>query len=317
MKIGNVVLENNVFLAPMAGITDMPFRLLCKQEGCGLVYTEMVSGKALYYKDKKTQVLLDIHEKEKPVAVQIFGSEPDILAKIAGEAAKTGASIIDINMGCPTPKIIKNGDGAALMRDPKRIGAIVKAVSQAISIPVTIKIRKGWDEQHVNATEVAAIAAENGAKAITVHGRTREQFYTGMADWDIIKRVKQAVDIPVIGNGDITTAERAKEMLDYTGCDGIMIGRASRGNPWIFSQVIHYLQTGKLVCEPTPQQRIDKAISHMHSLVDYKGEHVGIREARKHIAWYIKGLKHAAKMRNEVNQAENMAEMEKLLKQLG
>ncbi|MDK2810982.1 MAG: tRNA-dihydrouridine synthase [Petroclostridium sp.] len=317
MQIGNIQLQNNVFLAPMAGVTDLPFRLLCKEQGCGLVYTEMVSAKGLYYEDKKTETLLQIDEREKPVAVQIFGSDPDIMAQIANEAASTGASIVDINMGCPTPKIVKNGEGSALMLNPNLVGRIVKAVSQAVHLPVTVKVRKGWDEGSINADEIAMIAEENGAKAVTVHGRTREQFYSGKADWDIIKQVKQSVKIPVIGNGDIVTPQDAKRMLEYTGCDGIMIGRGAQGNPWIFSRVIHYLNTGELLPEPTPQEKINKAIENVRLLVQYKGEYVGIREARKHVAWYIKGLRNAARVKEAVNRITTLSEMESLLREYG
>lgn len=317
MQIGNIQLQNNVFLAPMAGVTDLPFRLLCKEQGCGLVYTEMVSAKGLYYEDKKTETLLQIDEREKPVAVQIFGSDPDIMAQIANEAASTGASIVDINMGCPTPKIVKNGEGSALMLNPNLVGRIVKAVSQTVHLPVTVKVRKGWDEGSINADEIAMIAEENGAKAVTVHGRTREQFYSGKADWAIIKQVKQSVKIPVIGNGDIVTPEDAKRMLEYTGCDGIMIGRGAQGNPWIFSRVIHYLNTGELLPEPTPQEKINKAIENVRLLVQYKGEYVGIREARKHVAWYIKGLRNAARVKEAVNRITTLSEMESLLREYG
>lgn len=313
MKIGTVTLQNNVFLAPMAGVTDLPFRLLCKQQGCGLVYTEMVSAKGLYYNDKRTERLLTVHEEEKPVAVQIFGSEPEIMAQIAQDAVKTGGSIIDINMGCPTPKIVKNGEGSALMKKPELVAEIVKAVSQAVDVPVTVKMRKGWDENSVNAVEIAKIAEENGAKAVTVHGRTREEFYSGKADWEIIKNVKKSLSISVIGNGDITSPEDAKRMLEYTGCDGIMVGRAAQGNPWIFSRILRYLETGELVPEPTVEEKISKALEHVRMLVEYKGEYVGIREARKHVAWYIKGMKNAAKIKNRINQIDTLAQLEQIL----
>ncbi len=315
MRIGNISIENNVFLAPMAGITDMPFRILCKEQGCGLVYTEMVSAKGIYYKDKKTYELLKISESEKPVVVQIFGSDPYIMSEIAGRLNDLGACAIDINMGCPTPKIIKNGDGCALMMKPHVAAKVVEAVSRAVSIPVTVKIRKGWDDETVNAVGFAKLAEESGAKAITVHGRTREQFYSGKADWDIIRDVKRAVKIPVIGNGDIFTPGDAKRMIDYTSCDGIMIGRASRGNPWIFSLVINYLKTGKLIEEVKAEDKIGMAIRHLRLLVDYKGEYIAVKEARKHIAWYVKGLTNSAKIRQVVNGLSTQKDMECFLYQ--
>ncbi len=315
MKIGDLKLENNVFLAPMAGITDMPFRMLCKEQGCGLVYSEMVSAKGLYYKDKKTYELLRIEDKEKPIAVQIFGSDPTIMAEIAPQIEELGACAIDINMGCPTPKIIKNGDGCALMNNPDVAAKVIEAVANSVNIPVTVKIRKGWDDENTNATLFAIIAEASGAKAITVHGRTREQFYSGKADWDIIKDVKRAVKIPVIGNGDIFSPQDAKAMLEYTGCDAIMIGRYSRGNPWIFSLVINYLKTGKLLKEVKPEERIEMAIRHLRLLVDYKGEYIAVKEARKHIAWYVKGLTNSAKIRQVVNVLSTQKDMEGFLYQ--
>jgi nifR3 family TIM-barrel protein len=240
MKIGNVLLENNVFLAPMAGVTDMPFRILCKEQGCGLLYTEMISAKGIYYNDIKSFKLAHIDPVEEPTALQIFGSEPDIMAKVAEKLSQLNTAIIDINMGCPTPKITKNGEGSALLRNPELVGKIVKEVSKASSKPVTVKIRKGWDDNSVNAVEIAKIAEDNGAAAITVHGRTREQFYSGKADWETIKNVKKAVSIPVIGNGDIFSEEDALKMLKDTGCDAVMVGRGAQGNPWIFKKIIRY-----------------------------------------------------------------------------
>ena len=290
MQIGNVKLSNNVFLAPMAGVTDMAFRILCKRKGCGLTYTEMVSAKGLHYKSDNTAVLLEIAEEERPAAVQVFGSEPEIVAEAAKRAEAGGAAIIDINMGCPTPKIVKNGDGSALMKRPERVGEIVRSVVTAVRVPVTIKTRKGWEVGSVNAVEIAYIAAREGAAAITVHGRTREQFYSGTADWDIIKQVKRTVDIPVIGNGDITKPQDAKRMLEETGCDAVMIGRGAQGNPWIFKRTVEYLKTGQLLPEPTYEQRISAIIEHMDMVTELKGEGTGVKEMRKHAAWYLKGM---------------------------
>ena len=313
MKIGNVKLKNNVFLAPMAGITDLPFRLLCKREGCGVVYTEMITAKGIYYRNEKTHRLLQITKEEKPTAVQIFGSEPQVISSIIPKAEKTGASIIDINMGCPTPKIVKNGDGSALMLKPKLAGEIIKAAVQSSELPVTVKIRKGWDDTNVNAVEIAKIAEENGAKAITVHGRTRQQFYSGKADWDIIKKVKENVNIPVIGNGDIIIPQDAEEMFKYTQCDGIMIGRAACGSPWIFKRVIHYLETGELLPEPDITQKVKTMKEHIQMLIEYKGEYIAIREARKHVGWYVKGIKNAARIKDAVNKVNSIDGMEQLL----
>ncbi len=309
MKIRNIKLKNNVILAPMAGVTDKAFRLICKPFGPSLMYTEMVSGKALFYKNKKTKDLLDLDESEKPLAVQLFGHEPDVLAKIAEDALRSGAEIIDINMGCPAPKITGNGDGSAISKNPQLAGEIISAVSNAVSVPVTVKIRKGWDDSSVNAVEMAKIAEENGAAAITVHGRTRQQFYSGSADLDIIKAVKEAVSIPVIGNGDITDEKSAKHMLDYTGCDGIMIGRGAQGNPWIFERVVHFLEKGELLPHPSIPQRADVMRRHLGLLLEFKGEYRGIQEARKHMSWYIKGASGSAKLREKINKAESKTQM--------
>lgn len=313
MKIDNLTLENPVFLAPMAGVTDLSFRLICKEMDCGMVYMEMVSSKGLYYEDKKTEGLLKIHPEEKPVALQIFGSDPNIMAKAAYILNDRENAILDINMGCPTPKIVKNGDGSALMKDVKLAGEVVKAVVKESVKPVTVKIRKGWDENSVNAVELAKVIEENGAKAIAVHGRTREQFYSGKADWDIIRRVKEAVTIPVIGNGDVFTVEDGINLLKETNCDGIMIGRGSQGNPWLFKRLVHYMKTGELLPEPTAKEKVYMALKHLDLVVSHKGEHIGIKEMRKHIAWYLKGLKGTASLRNQINTIGFRADMENVL----
>ncbi len=303
MKIGNVLLENNVFLAPMAGVTDMPFRILCKEQGCGLLYTEMISAKGIYYNDIKSFKLAQIDTVEEPTALQIFGSEPDIMAKAAERLSQLNTAIIDINMGCPTPKITKNGEGSALMRNPELVGKIVKEVSKASSKPVTVKIRKGWDDNSVNAVEIAKIAEDNGAAAITVHGRTREQFYSGKADWEIIKNVKKAVSIPVIGNGDIFNEEDARKMLEDTGCDAVMVGRGAQGNPWIFERIIKYLKFNVKLSDISCKGRIEMIKRHMQMLVNIKGEISGIREMRKHIAWYVKGMRNSTVLKEKVFHA--------------
>lgn len=303
MKIGNIILENNVVLAPMAGITDMAYRLICKEMGVGLVYSELISSKGLYYKDKKTEELMIIDEKERPISLQIFGSEPEVMAQVVYERLnnRDDVDIIDINMGCPAPKIVKNGDGSALMKSPDLVKEIVKNVVKVSSKPVTVKIRKGWDEGNINAVEIAKIAEDQGASALTIHGRTRDQFYSGTADWDIIKKVKNSISIPVIGNGDVFTPEDGKRMLEYTGCDGIMIGRGIRGNPWLIKRTIAFLERGEELPLPSDKERIEMIIRHLNMLCDLKGERVAVKEMRKHIGWYTKGMRDSAEMRNKIN----------------
>lgn len=313
MNIGELSLGNPILLAPMAGVTDMPFRILCKEQGCGLVYTEMVSAKALFYQSVKTDLLLETDATEGKVGVQLFGKEPTIIADMAQRIDKEQVGLFDVNMGCPVPKVVNNGEGSALMRQPKLAGEIIRALSDAVQKPVTVKIRKGFDESQVNAVEIAKIAEANGAKAITVHGRTREQYYSGKADWDIIAQVKAAVSIPVIGNGDIFRAQDAKQMFERTGCDGIMVARGAQGNPWIFREILQYLKTGELLERPTVEEVISTILRHAEMLIALKGTYIGVREMRKHISWYTKGMKHATHIRHEVNQIEDYEGIQKLL----
>lgn len=313
--IGNVELDNPYILAPMAGVTDLPFRLLCKEQGAGLLCMEMISAKALQYKNKNTKALLSIHPDEYPVSLQLFGSDPDIISRIAHEIEELPFQILDINMGCPVPKVVKNGEGSALMNQPKLVYEIVSKTVKAIKKPVTVKIRKGFDDDHVNAVEIAKIIEEAGAAAVAVHGRTREQYYSGKADWDIIRQVKEAVSIPVIGNGDVTSGEKALELRRQTGCDGVMIGRGAQGNPWIFSELLEYEKTGVLPARPDISVIRETMLRHARLQIEYKGEYLGIREMRKHVAWYTKGLKGSAKLRDEINRVESYEELEELLNQ--
>ena len=301
MKFRDFEVENEVFLAPMAGVTDLPFRLICKELGCGLLYTEMINAKALCYDDKNTKKMLNILDEEHPVAVQIFGSEPEFMGKAAQILNDYPNEILDINLGCPAPKVVKIGDGSALMSNPKLTGQVLDQVVKNSKKPVTLKIRKGWDDNSVNALEIAKIAEDCGICAITIHGRTREQYYSGQADWDIIGEVKSKISIPVIGNGDVTSVEDAIRIKDHTGCDAIMIGRGAQGNPWIFKRIDHYMKTGQLLDPPSKDEKIDIAIKHMDLAIKEHGEYVAVREMRKHIGWYLKGMKHSARFRDQIN----------------
>ena len=316
LQIGNITLENNLILAPMAGVTDLPFRLLCKEQGAGLLCMEMVSAKAILYKNRNTEELLSIDTRENPVSLQIFGSDPEIMGQIAKQIEERPFDILDINMGCPVPKVVNNGDGSALMKNPVLAGKIIESVVKAIRKPVTVKIRKGFDEEHINAVELARIAQECGAAAVAVHGRTREQYYSGKADWDIIRQVKDAVSIPVIGNGDILTATDVIRMKEETGCDGFMIARGAEGNPWIFKQILHYFETGEELLKPNFSEVKDMILRHAKMQIDFKGEYTAIREMRKHAAWYTAGYKNSSKLRARVCEVETYEGLEALFEEV-
>ena len=313
LKIGNVELKNRYILAPMAGVTDLPFRLLCKEQGAGLLCMEMISAKALQYKNRNTKALLQIDPREYPVSLQLFGADPDIISEQAKAIEELPFQILDINMGCPVPKVVKNGEGSALMKNPRLVYDVVYKTVRAISKPVTVKIRKGFDEEHVNAVEIAKIIEEAGGAAVAVHGRTREQYYSGKADWDIIRQVKEAVSIPVIGNGDVPGSLAAEQLLEETGCDGVMIGRGCQGNPWIFRELNEYEETGKVPHRPSKKEIKEMMLRHAQLQIELKGDYLGIREMRKHVAWYTKGMEGSAKLRDEINRVESYEELEKLL----
>lgn len=308
LKIGNVELENNLILAPMAGVTNLPFRIVCKDYGAGMVCTEMASAKAMFHNDQKTKRLFNTEGEKRPISFQVFGSELESMA-YAVKYMSDFADIIDINMGCPAPKVVKNGDGSKLLLDLKKAQEIIETAVKNSKVPVTVKFRKGWDKENIVAVDIAQIAEQAGASAVTIHGRTRSEFYTGKADWDIIKKVKQSVNIPVIGNGDIVDEESALQMFEQTGVDGIMIGRGSFGNPWIFRNIKHYLETGEKLPQPTNNEKLEVMEKHIELAVKEKGEGIAIKELRKHIAWYTKNLKNSSEFRNSINKVEKKEEL--------
>ncbi len=312
-KIGDVEIDNPFVLAPMAGVTDLPFRKLCKEQGAGLICMEMVSAKAISFHNKNTEALMEIDKCENPVSMQLFGSEPELMARVAAEIEERPFDILDINMGCPVPKVVNNGEGSALLKNPELIVKIVKSVSSAIKKPLTVKVRIGFENEPVDIVEIAKRVEDAGAAAIAVHGRTRQQYYSGTADWDTIRRVKEAVTIPVIGNGDVDSPEKAEALIKETGCDGVMIGRAVRGNPWLFRELNHYFETGEKLPRPSAEEVREMILRHARMQIDLKGEFTGIREMRKHVAWYTAGMRHSAALRRETNLVSSYEELEKLL----
>lgn len=315
-KIGDVQIDNPFVLAPMAGVTDLPFRRLCKEQGAGLICMEMVSAKAISFHNKNTEALMEIDPVEHPISLQLFGSEPGLMGEVAKSIEERPFDILDINMGCPVPKVVNNGEGSALLKNPRLIADIVKSVSQAIKKPVTVKVRIGFEKEKVDIVDIARRVEDAGAAAIAVHGRTREQYYSGKADWDAIRRVKEAVSIPVIGNGDVDSPKKAEDMLRETGCDGVMVGRAVRGNPWIFRELNHYFATGEILPRPSAKEVREMILRHARDQITVKGEYTGIREMRKHVAWYTAGMRHSAALRRESNQIGSYEELEKLLERL-
>ena len=312
-KIGDVEIDNPFVLAPMAGVTDLPFRKLCKEQGAGLICMEMVSAKAISFHNKNTEALMEIDKCENPVSMQLFGSEPELMARVAAEIEERPFDILDINMGCPVPKVVNNGEGSALLKNPELIVKIVKSVSSAIKKPLTVKVRIGFENEPVDIVDIAKRVEDAGAAAIAVHGRTRQQYYSGTADWDAIRRVKEAVSIPVIGNGDVDSPEKAEALIKETGCDGVMIGRAVRGNPWLFRELNHYFETGEKLSRPSVEEVREMILRHARMQTELKGEFTGIREMRKHVAWYTAGMRHSAALRRETNLVSSYEELEKLL----
>ncbi len=316
LTIGNVTLDNNIILAPMAGVSDLPFRLLCREMGAGLVCMEMVSAKAIYYNNKNTDSLMEIHPAELPVSLQLFGSDPVIISEMAKKIEERPHTFLDINMGCPVPKVVNNGEGSALMKNPRLVEEILCSLVKATKKPVTVKFRTGFDERHINAVEIAKIAESCGVAAVAVHGRTREQYYSGNADWDTIARVKDAVKIPVIGNGDVVDGESARKLLAHTGCDGVMVGRAAQGNPWIFREINSYLESGGLPERPSDSEKKELILRHAALQLEYKGEYTGVREMRKHLSWYTVGMPHSNRFRRMINTMETMDELVKAVEEI-